>query len=68
MFRLMIKIYFDQDVTKKIGTNEITRTLATSQRDDYTTFCLLEYLIFKEKIKLIGLNLRKQQTLNVDPK
>ena len=40
--------------------------IATSQGDDYTAGCLLDYLRAKKNCKLIDLS--KQQALDVDPK
>ena len=40
--------------------------IATSQGDDYTAGCLLDYLRAKKNYKLIDLS--KQQALDVDPK
>lgn len=37
----------DDSVTKNTRTSENTRKIATSQRDDCTTHCLLEHLSFK---------------------
>ena len=42
--------------------------IATGQRDDYTTGCLLDYIDFKEHYKLIAIDLSKQQKLDADPK
>ena len=39
------------------------REIATSQGDDYTTGCLLDYLYFKKYYKMIAVNLSKQKTL-----
>ena len=42
--------------------------IATGQRDDYTTFCLLDYSYFKNYYKIIAIDLSKQQVLDVDPR
>ena len=42
--------------------------LATGQRDDYTTGCLLHYPYFKQIYKRIATDLIKQQALDADPK
>ena len=44
------------------------RKIATGQRNDYTTDCLLGYVYFKNYYKMIAINLGKQQALGVDPK
>ena len=40
----------------------------TGQGNDYTTVCLLCYPYFKKYYKLIAIDLRKQQSLDADPK
>ena len=45
-----------------------TRKIATSQRDDSTTGCLLDYDYFKKYYKMIAIDLSKQQALDSDPK
>ena len=42
--------------------------IATGQGDNYTTGCLLDYNYFKKHHKIIVIDLRKQQTLDADPK
>ena len=42
--------------------------ISTSQGDDYTTGCLLDYSYFKENYKLIAIDLSKQQALDADPR
>ena len=44
------------------------RDLAVGQEDDYTTGYLLEYNYFKNDNKMIAIDLRKPQALDVDPK
>ena len=40
----------------------------TSQGDDYTTSCLLDYVYFKNYYKMTAIDLSKQQALDADPK
>ena len=40
----------------------------TSQGDDYTTSCLLDYVYFKNYYKMAAIDLSKQQALDADPK
>ena len=40
----------------------------TSQEDDYPTGCLLDCPYFKQKYKLIAVDLSKQQVLDADRK
>ena len=44
------------------------RKIATSQRHDYTTSCLLDYPYFIDTYKMIGVDLSKQKVLDADPK
>ena len=47
-------------------TYENIRKIATGQRDDYTTCCLLDYSYFKDSYKMIAIDLSKQQALDAD--
>ena len=40
----------------------------TSQGDDHTTSCLLDYVYFKNYYKMTAIDLSKQQALDADPK
>ena len=40
----------------------------TSQGDDYTTGCVLDYNYFNNYYKMIATDLSKQQALDPDPK
>ena len=51
-----------------IKTYENIRKIATGQRDDYRTVCLLDYHYFKENYKIIAIDLSKQQALDADPR
>ena len=42
--------------------------IGTSQNNDYTTGCLLDYSYFREYYKLIAIDLSKQQKLDAAPK
>ena len=48
-------------------TNNIQK-IATGQRDDYTTGCLLDYHYFKNYYDMIAIDLSKQQALDGAPK
>ena len=41
-------------------TYENIRKSTTSQGDDYTAGCLLDYSYFKENYKMVAIDLRKQ--------
>ena len=60
--------FFDQPINSMIKTYENIREIATKQRADYATGCLLDYSYSKENYKMIALDLRKQQALDADPR
>ena len=60
--------FFDQPIKNDIKIYENIRKITTGQRDDYTTYCLLDYNYFKKHYKMIAINLSKQQSLHADPK
>ena len=62
------KNFFDQPVKNNKITFGNIRKLATGQRDDYTTGCLLDYIYFKNYYKMAAVDLSKQQALDVDLK
>ena len=62
------KNYFDQSVKNDKRTYDNNQMITTSQRDDYTTACLLDYIYFKNYFKMIDTDLSKQQELDADPK
>ena len=49
-------------------TYDNIRKISTSQRDDYTAGCLLDYSYFKNYYKRIAIDLSIQQALDADPK
>ena len=59
---------FEQPVKNyQIKYDNITK-IATGQRDDYTTSCLLHYVYFKNYQKMIAIDLSKQHAVDLDPK
>ena len=62
------KNFFDQIVKNNKIMFENIRKIATSQGDDYTTGCLIDYIYFKNYYKMIAADLKKQQALDADPK
>ena len=50
-----------------IKTYENIKKIATSQGDDYTTCCLLDYLYFKDNYKVIAIDVSKQKALDAYP-
>ena len=69
-YNIMIngKNVFDQPIKNNKVTYENIRKIATGQGDDYTAGCLIDYPYFLDTYKMIGVDLSKQQALNVDPR
>ena len=44
------------------------KKIATGQKNDYATGCLLDYNYFNNHYKMIAINLSKQQALDANPK
>ena len=55
------KNFFDQPIKDSKVTYENIRKIATSQGEDYTTGCLLDYIYFKNYYEKIAIDLNKQQ-------
>ena len=62
------KNFFDQPMNSMTKTYENIRKIATGQRDDCPTGCLLDYSYFKDHYKMTAKDLSKQQTLDADPR
>ena len=62
------KSFLDQAIKKDLKAYDNKRKIATGQRDNYTSGCLLNYPYFKKNYKLIAIDLNKQQKLDADPK
>ena len=60
--------FFDQPVENNLITYDNIRKIATSQGDDYTTGCLLDYNYFNNYYKMLAIDLSKQQALDADAK
>ena len=69
-YNIMIdgKNFFDQSLNNDFKKFDKIRKIATGKWDDYTTDCLLDYTNFREKCKMIAIDLSKLQTLDADPK
>ena len=61
------KNFFDQPVKSYMRTYDNIRKIATGQRDDYTTGCLLDYNYLNEHYKMTAIDLSKQHALDADP-
>ena len=59
---------FDQPIKNNKVTYENIRKIATSQGDDYTTGCLLDYQYIKDYYKIVAVDLSKQQALDAEPR
>ena len=58
--------FYDQPINDLIKQYGEVRKVSTGRGDDYTTGCLLDYEYFKDKYRLIAVNLSKQKALNAD--
>ena len=59
---------FSKPVKHNLITYDNIRKIASSEKDDYTTGCLLDYNYFNNCYKMIAIDLSKQQVLNADQK
>ena len=62
------KNVFEQPINNDSKTYENIRKITTSQGDDYTTGCVLDYTYFNENCKMFAIDLIKQQALDADPR
>ena len=62
------KKFFDQPVKNDLRTYGNIQKITTGQGDDYRTDCLLEYSYFKKYYEMTVIDLRKQKSLDADPK
>ena len=62
------KSFFDELIKSNMRTYDNIRKIATSQGDDDTSGCLLDYNYFKEHYKIIAIDFSKQEALDADPK
>ena len=60
--------FLNQPVKNNLITYDNIWKIATSQEDDYTTGCLLDYNYFNNYYKMMAIDLGKQQALDADPK
>ena len=60
--------FFDQPIKNNKITYDNIRKIATGQRDDYTTGCLLDSPYFADTYKMIAVDLSNQQVLDADPR
>ena len=62
------EFFFDQPVENDRRTYDSISIIATGQRDDYTTSCLLHYVHFLRYYKMIAIDLSKQEKIDAEPK
>ena len=62
------KKLFYQPIRDDLITYDNIRKIATSQRDDYTTGCLVDYNCFEKYQRMIAIDLSKQQAFDGNPK
>ena len=60
--------FFDQPINCMNKTYENIRKIATGKGVDYTTGYLLDYPYFKERYKIIAVDLSRQNKLDADPR
>ena len=60
--------FFDEPIKNNKITYDNIGKIATSQGDDYTTGCLLDYPYFANTYKMISVDLSKQHALDADPR
>ena len=53
--------FYDQSINDSIKQDDEIRKISTEQGDDYTTGCLLDFVYFMKKYRLIAVDLRKQK-------
>ena len=51
--------FYDQAINDSIKQNDEIRKISIGQCDDYTTGCLLDFALFREKYRLIAADLSK---------
>ena len=60
--------FFDKLLKNDDLTYNDIQNITTSQEDDYTTGCLLEYPSFLGHYRMIAIDLNKHQALDAHPK
>ena len=61
-----VRNFFDQPIDSMAKTYQNIRKIATGQKDDFTTGCLLDCPYFKDYYKMIAIDISKQKTLDAD--
>ena len=58
--------FYDQPINDTVKQYDQIRKISTGKGDDYTTGYLLDYVYFKDKFRLIAVDLSKQKVLDAD--
>ena len=58
--------FYDQPINDSIKQYDEIRKISTGQGDDYTAGCLLDFVYFENKYRLIAADLSKQKALDAD--
>ena len=64
----MGKTFLISHLKRNLRTHDSIQKIGTSQGDNYTTCCLLDYNYFEKCYRMIAIDLSKQQALDADPK
>ena len=67
-FIINVKNFHDQAIDSDIKQYEEIKKWTTTQDEDYTTGCLLDYDYINNYYRLIGFDLSGQKELDADPK
>ena len=60
--------FYDQPINDLIKQYNEVRKVTIGQGDDYTTGYLLDYAYFKNKYRLIAVDLSQEKALDADPR
>ena len=60
--------FYDQPINDLIKQYNEVRKVSTGKNDYYITSCLLDYACFKDRYRLIAVDLSKQIALDADPR
>ena len=58
--------FYDQPINGLIKQQDEIRKVSTGQGDGYTTCCLLDFVYFEKKFRLVAVDLSKQKVLDAD--
>ena len=61
-----VRNFYDQAINGSFKQYDEIQKISIGQGNDYTTGCLLDFVYFKEKYRLIAADLSKQKALDAD--